>query len=113
MAGVRFELTTFRHEPDIGQRLIGTIAEAMNWMERHTSSTSATTAKLARVDGIDDGEISRVFAAKLVRNPRLTACRTMQGMVQAPGMSALFLDWYKQCVWGWAGWWAILVRHYP
>ena len=45
----------------IDQRLIDTIAKAVNWMQRLTSGATKTTAELAREDGIDDGEISRVL----------------------------------------------------
>jgi hypothetical protein len=47
--------------PSIDQRLIDTIARAMTWMQRLASGTTKTTAELAREDGIDDGEISRVL----------------------------------------------------
>ena len=47
--------------PSIDQRLIDTIARAMSWMQRLTSGTTKTTAEVAREDGIDDGEISRVL----------------------------------------------------
>lgn len=42
-------------------RTIDTIAKAMNWMQRLTSDATKATAELAREDGIDDGEISRVL----------------------------------------------------
>jgi site-specific DNA recombinase len=47
--------------PSVDQRLIDTIARAMNWMQRLTSGAAKTTAELAREDGIDDGEISRTL----------------------------------------------------
>ena len=47
--------------PSVDQRLVDTIARAMNWMQRLTSGATKTTAELAREDGVDDGEISRVL----------------------------------------------------
>ncbi len=47
--------------PSVDQRLIDTIAKAMNWMHRLTSGATKTTAEMAREDCIDDGEISRVL----------------------------------------------------
>jgi uncharacterized protein (DUF58 family) len=47
--------------PSIDQRLIDTIARAMTLMQRLAGGTTKTTAELAREDGIDDGEISRVL----------------------------------------------------
>jgi site-specific DNA recombinase len=43
------------------QLLVETIAQAFNWVARLTSGKGITTAELARQDGIDDGEISRVL----------------------------------------------------
>jgi hypothetical protein len=47
--------------PTVDQRLIDTIAKAIDWMQRLTSGATKTTAELAREDGIDDGEISRML----------------------------------------------------
>ncbi len=47
--------------PSVDQRLVDTIARAMNWTQRLTSGAAKTTAALAREVGIDDGEISRVL----------------------------------------------------
>jgi hypothetical protein len=41
--------------------LIETLARATNWLARLTSAEGMSTAELARQEGIDDGEISRVL----------------------------------------------------
>jgi site-specific DNA recombinase len=47
--------------PEIDPLLVETIARAMNWLSRLTSEKGITTAELARRDGVDDGEISRIL----------------------------------------------------
>lgn len=47
--------------PNVDQLLVDTLARAMNWLARLTSENNITMAELARQDGIDDGEISRVL----------------------------------------------------
>jgi site-specific DNA recombinase len=47
--------------PSVDQRLVDTLARAMNWMQRLTTGATKTTAELAREDGVDDGEISRIL----------------------------------------------------
>jgi DNA invertase Pin-like site-specific DNA recombinase len=51
-----------RQQPlNIDTLLIDTVARATSWLTRLTSGKGVTTAELARQDGIDDGEISRVL----------------------------------------------------
>jgi site-specific DNA recombinase len=46
---------------NIDPLLVGTIGQAINWLSQLTSQEDITTAKLARQDDIDDGEISRTL----------------------------------------------------
>jgi hypothetical protein len=50
-----------QRSPNVDPLLVDTLARAMNWLARLTSEKDITTAQLARQDGVDDGEISRVL----------------------------------------------------
>ena len=45
----------------VDQRLVDTIAQAKGWMSSLTAGACNSTAEIARQDGVDDGEISRVL----------------------------------------------------
>jgi len=58
----RFLFTSEERRPtNIDPVLTDTIARSMNWLARLTAEEGVTIADLARQDGIDDGEISRVL----------------------------------------------------
>ena len=57
----------------IDQRLVDTITQAANWMKRLTSGAYKSVADLARQDGFDDGEISRVLPLAFLAPDIVTA----------------------------------------
>jgi site-specific DNA recombinase len=50
-----------QQQSNVDALLIDTVSRAKNWLRRLTAEEDVTIAKLARQDGIDDGEISRVL----------------------------------------------------
>jgi DNA invertase Pin-like site-specific DNA recombinase len=85
--------------PIIDPLLVETIARAMNWLARLTSGKDMTIAELARQDGIDDGEISRVLPLAFLSPGIVEAI--VQGR-QPVTLTATYLKRLKPLEFSWA-----------